>query len=56
MDKCHFSRPWQARIHVKHKPIFLGYFSTIEEAAMAYDEAARKYFGDFARLNFPLAG
>lgn len=43
------SRPWRARI----KKTFLGNFSTMEEAARAYDRAARSLFGEFAKLNFP---
>lgn len=38
---------------VKH---YLGIFKTAEEAACAYDEGARKYHGEYARLNFPKEG
>ncbi len=31
---------------------YIGVYSTEEEAARAYDTAARAYFGEFARLNF----
>jgi len=34
----------------------LGYFRDKIDAAEAYDDAARKYYKEFARLNFPPAG
>lgn len=43
---------WQARITVDRKVIHIGYFVTAEEAARAYDEAARKHHGRFAKTNF----
>jgi hypothetical protein len=42
-----------AQIMVAGRQIYLGTASDVEDAAMMYDEAARKYFGEFAKLNFP---
>lgn len=44
---------WYASIKVNGKSIWLGSFDHPVKAAHAYDRAARKYFGSFARLNFP---
>lgn len=44
-------KKWVANIvvdHVKHR---IGLFNTPEEAALAYNEAALKYHGEFASLN-----
>lgn len=47
---------WAARIKPEHENVkVLGYFEDEKEAAMAYDNAARKIHGEFARLNFPEA-
>jgi hypothetical protein len=42
---------WAARINVNKKEYILGYFKTQEEAAIVYNKAATKYFGEFAKLN-----
>lgn len=43
-------KPYSAYITVDKKRINLGYYETAEEAYAAYCEAAKKYFGEFARL------
>lgn len=47
---------WFARIRVNYKEIYLGVFESEGDAAVAYDIAAARYFGSFAKLNFPEVG
>jgi len=44
---------WPAKITSNGNIIWLGRFGNEIDAAKAYDAAARKYHGEFARLNFP---
>ncbi len=43
---------WRAYITYNGKRIYLGYFVNEQDAAKAYDNAAKKYHKDFASLNF----
>lgn len=47
--KASRAHPWRARITVNRKEILIGYFTTPELAHKAYEKAAIKHFGKFAR-------
>jgi len=47
---------WTAQITLQGRKRHLGYFSVEEDAARAYDVAARKHHGAFGRYNFPQPG
>jgi HNH endonuclease len=50
-NKKNKKKPFQSHICDRWKKIHLGYFSTPEEAATAYNNAAIRLHGSFARLN-----
>lgn len=46
------TQKWQAQIRHQNRTHYLGLHRTPEDAARAYDCAARELFGEFARPNF----
>ncbi len=44
---------WMVRIQLEKKYLFLGLFKYKWSAVKAYDRAALKFFGRYAKLNFP---
>lgn len=50
------TRKWRARIRVQGKELHLGLFVNELDAALVYDAAARKHFGEFAYTNFKNGG
>ena len=44
---------WRAQVSASGRRVNLGLFDDEEDAALAYDEAARREYREFAYLNFP---
>jgi hypothetical protein len=45
-------KPWEAKISIDGKQVYLGSFTTPGEAARRYDKYAKHFHGEFAYLNF----
>lgn len=49
------TRKWVAQIRLNDKTTYLGAFAKEIDAALTYDNAAKKHYGGFAHTNFPVA-
>ena len=47
---------WMTQIQVNGETLYLGRYQSEQDAARAYDAAAREHFGEYAYLNFPEEG
>ncbi len=43
---------WRAQISHKGRHVYLGIYNSKIDATLAYDDAARRFFGKFAKVNF----
>ncbi len=50
------AKKWRAYIMINRRRMHLGLFKSAKIAAHAYDDAAIKYFNEFASPNFPKIG
>lgn len=48
---CAQTKRWRAQGNVNNKRVNIGRFNTEKEAALAYNEFAKKHHGEFASLN-----
>ena len=51
VSRDNVNNKWRAKIQVNNRTLCLGRFEGLLDAAKAYNIAAVKYFGEFARLN-----
>lgn len=52
LSKGRNRKKWQVQILIDGKKKTIGQFESEEDAARAYDKVARKYYGEFAPVNF----
>lgn len=54
VSRCSDREKWRAQITSNGRVFNLGHFDSPIEAAKVYDKAAKKFHGEFAKLNFPM--